>query len=81
MTSTGKTVFADLAAGFPAWHVRRSRDRRGRDDGWNATRRTKPERGPLSDGVPARITADNPAGLRHVLEQQGAAEAGTGRAA
>jgi hypothetical protein len=80
-TITDEAVLAGLAADFPHWHVWRSRDSRGRDAGWNATRRRKPGRGALSAGVLARVTARSPAGLRGLLEQQRAAETGTGRAA
>jgi hypothetical protein len=69
MTITDMRALAALAADFPGWHVWRSRDGRGRDDGWNATRRRKP-------GCVSRVAADGPGALRGLLEQQCAAEAG-----
>jgi hypothetical protein len=77
MSRTDERALADLAADFPAWHMWRSRDGRGRDAGWNATRRRKRGRGALSAGVLARLTADSAAGLRELLEQQRAVEIGT----
>ena len=81
MSRTDEQALADLAADFPAWHVWRSRDGRGRDHGWNATRRRKPGRGALSAGVLARVTAVSAAGLRGLLEQQRAVGTGTERVA
>jgi hypothetical protein len=69
-------VLAALAVGFPAWHVWRSRDGRGREDAWNATRRRRPGCGALSAGVLGRLTADSATGLRSLLEQQQAVETG-----
>ena len=81
MTNTDETELAGLAAEFPAWHVWRSRDSRGRDDGWNATRRRKPGRAAVVAGVLGRVPARSSAGLRSLLEQQRAVEAGTELAA
>jgi len=81
MTRTDDKALAGLAADFPAWHMWRSRDSRGRDASWNATRRRRPGRGALSAGVLARLTADSAAELRELLEQQRAIETGTGQAA
>ena len=81
MTITDETELADLAAEFPAWHLWRSRDSRGRDADWNATRRRKPGRGAVSAGVLGKVTSGNSAGLRGLLEQQRAVEAGTELAA
>jgi hypothetical protein len=69
---TGARTLADLAADFPGWHIWRSRDRRGRDDGWNATRRKA--HGPVPPGTVARLTAADAEGLRGQLEQQRVAE-------
>jgi len=76
MRSIDEQALAVLAADFPAWHMWRSRDGRGRDDSWNATRRRKPGRGALSAGVLGRLTADSATGLRGLLEQQHAVETG-----
>jgi hypothetical protein len=81
MTGTDETALAVLAADFPGWHVWRSRDSRGRDDGWNATRRRKPGRGAVSAGVLGRVTACSSTALRSLLEQQRAVETGTEQAA
>ena len=81
MTITDEAVLAGLAAEFPGWHLWRSRDSRGRDDAWNATRRRKPGRGAAIAGVLGRVTADNSAGLRSLLEQQRAVEAAEVQAA
>jgi hypothetical protein len=72
MDTTDLGNLAALALGFPDWHIWRSRDSRGRDADWNATRRTKPQAAP---GVTARVTAADADGLRGLLEQQRAAEA------
>jgi hypothetical protein len=77
MSRTDEKALADLAVDFPAWHVWRSRDSRGRDDSWNATRRRKPSWDALSVSVLGRVTADSVAGLRGLLEQQRAVETGT----
>jgi hypothetical protein len=81
VTITDETELAGLAAEFPAWHVWRSRDSGGRDGDWNATRRRKPGRGAVSAGVLGKVTSGNSAGLRGLLEQQRAVEAGTELAA
>ena len=70
-------MLADLAAEFPAWHVWRSTDSRGRDAGWNATRRARPGRGAAAAGIFGRVNAEAVAPLRPLLEQQGAVEAGS----
>jgi len=74
---TDERALAVLTTDFPGWHVWRSRDGRGRDDGWNATRRGTPGRGAIGTGVLARVTAGSAAGLRGLLEQQQAVETGT----
>jgi hypothetical protein len=81
MTSTDDEALTVLAADFPAWHVWRSRDGRGRDAGWNANRRAKPGRGALAAGVLGKGAAHGPGELRSQLEQQRALEAGEARAA
>jgi len=41
-TATQAVVtLADLAVGFPGWHIWRGRDGRGADKGWYATRRRR----------------------------------------
>ncbi|HTU06831.1 MAG TPA: hypothetical protein VMG13_14865 [Trebonia sp.] len=77
MTRTDDKALAGLAADFPGWHMWRSRDTRGRDASWNATRRRRPGRGALGAGVLGRLTADSAAGLRGQLEQQRAVEPGS----
>ena len=67
------TALAELAAEFTGWHVWRSRDGRGRDCDWNATRHRMPR--PAAPGIARRVTAADPAGLRGLLEQQRTAEA------
>lgn len=74
-TAAEATALAELAAGFPGWHIWRSRDNRGRDHDWNATRRKMPR--PVPPGIVRRVTSADPAGLRGLLEQQRAAEAAT----
>jgi hypothetical protein len=74
VTITDETELAGLAAEFPGWHVWRSRDGRGRDAGWNATRRRRPGPGALAAGVLGKVAADGPAELRAQLEQQHAIE-------
>ena len=69
-------MLADLAAEFPAWHVWRSRDSRGRDTDWNATRRARPRPGEVAAGILHRVNAEAAAPLRSLLEQQCAVEAG-----
>ena len=64
---------AVLAMRFPDWHIWRSRDGRGREADWNATRRRKLRGAP--PGIAARVTAPDADGLRGLLEQQRAAEA------
>jgi hypothetical protein len=66
-------TLAGLAVRFPDWHIWRSRDSRGREAEWNATRRTKLRAAPA--GIVARVTAPDADGLRGLLEQQRAAEA------
>jgi hypothetical protein len=66
-------MLAGLAVRFPDWHIWRSRDGRGREADWNATRRMKLRAAP--PGVITRVTALDADGLRGLLEQQLAAEA------
>lgn len=80
-TTDAGTALAALAAAFPAWHIWRSRDLQGRDDGWNATRHARPGPEALAAGIVARIAAGDHAGLRSQLDQQRAVESGTERAA
>jgi hypothetical protein len=80
-TTDADAALAALAVAFPAWHIWRSRDRQGRDDGWNATRRARPGPEALAAGIVARIAAGDHAGLRSQLEQQRVVESGAERAA
>jgi hypothetical protein len=73
MQTIDARTLAGLALRFPDWHIWRSRDGRGREADWNATRRRKLHAAPA--GVVARVTAPDPDGLRGLLEQQRAAEA------
>ena len=81
MTIADDAALAGMAAEFPAWHVWRSRDGRGRDAGWNATRRRRPGRSAVSSGVLGRVTACSSTALWSLLDQQRAVEAGTELAA
>ena len=74
------TDAAALAAEFPGWHVWRSRDSRGRDDGWNATRRRKPRPVP-GNGTLGRVSAGSERELRALLVQQHAVSTAAGQAA
>jgi hypothetical protein len=81
MSSTDDSALAALAADFRAWHVWRSRDARGRDAGWNATRRVRPATAQALAGILARISAGNAGELRGLLDQQEALTAEAGCAA
>jgi hypothetical protein len=72
MQATDSMNFAALAADFQDWYVWRSRDSRGRESDWNATRRKMPR--PVPPGIARRVTAADAAGLRGLLEQQRAEE-------
>jgi hypothetical protein len=72
MQTTVNGTLAALAADFPGWHMWRSRDRRGRDSDWNATRRRAPR--PVAPGTARRLTAADADSLRGLLEQQRAEE-------
>jgi hypothetical protein len=72
MQTTVSGTLAALAADFPGWHVWRSRDGRGRESDWNATRRRM--RRPVQPGIVRRLTAADTDGLRGLLEQQRAEE-------
>lgn len=73
MQTIGAGTLAGLAARFPDWHIWRSRDGRGREADWNATRRRKLRAAP--PGIVASVTAPDAGGLHGLLEQQQAAEA------
>jgi hypothetical protein len=79
-TMADAASLATLATEFPGWHVWRSRDSRGRDDGWCATRRRKPRRVP-SDGTLGRVSASSHLELRALLAQRHAVSAVAGQAA
>ena len=61
---------ADLAAGFPGWHIWRGRDGRGADKGWYATRQRRLSAGEGDAGLAATLGADDAASLRGQLAQQ-----------
>jgi hypothetical protein len=70
-TATQAAVtLADLAAGFPGWHIWRGRDGRGADRGWYATRRRRLTAAELEAGLTARLSADDSASLHGLLAQQ-----------
>lgn len=68
MLATDSETFAALAAEFRDWHIWRSRDSRGRDDAWNATRLKRRQPGG-SHGL-RRLTAPTADTLRGLLAQQ-----------
>jgi hypothetical protein len=69
-TPTAATL-ADLAAGFPSWHIWRGRDGRGADKGWYATRhRRRLTTQELSAGLTNTLKAENAAYLHDLLAQQ-----------
>ncbi len=70
-TATQAVVtLADLAVGFPGWHIWRGRDGRGADKGWYATRRRRLTAAELGAGLAARLSADDAASLHGLLAQQ-----------
>jgi hypothetical protein len=70
-TATQAAVtLADLATGFPRWHIWRGRDGRGADKGWYATRRRRLVAAELEAGLAATLGADDAASLYDLLAQQ-----------
>ena len=69
-TATQAATLADLAAGFPGWHMWRGRDGRGADKGWYSTRRRKLTIAELAAGLVPTLAADDAASLGDLLAQQ-----------
>jgi hypothetical protein len=67
---TDAQALADLAAGFPGWHIWRGRGSRGADTDWHATRRRKLTRAQASAGMMPALAAGSAPSLRALLGQQ-----------
>jgi hypothetical protein len=66
----------DLTADYPAWHIWRGRDGRGRDADWYATRRRRLTVRETAAGLRTTLSAAVPDSLRGLLEQQEVIESG-----
>jgi hypothetical protein len=69
-TAVTAVPMAGLAAAYPAWHIWRGRDSRGRDADWYATRRRRLTAREAAAGLRLTVSAATPDSLRDLLEQQ-----------
>jgi hypothetical protein len=78
---TDAQALADLAAGFPGWHIWRGRGSSGADADWHATRRRRLTRAQAAAGMMPALAAGSAASLRGLLGQQQAITARADHAA
>jgi len=69
-TATSVSPLTDLTAAYPAWHIWRGRDGRGRDADWHATRRRRPIPAEAAAGMRLTLSAATAESLHGLLEQQ-----------
>jgi hypothetical protein len=67
---TDAQALANLAAGFPGWHIWRGRGSSGTDTDWHATRRRKLTRAQAAAGMMPALAAGNATSLCALLRQQ-----------
>jgi len=67
-------MLAELAAGFPGWHVWRGRDGRGADQGWFATRGRRLSAPQVAAGLAATLSAGDAESRHGMLAQQRVSE-------
>jgi hypothetical protein len=74
MTAQVVEPLADLAAAYPHWHIWRSKDGRGADKGWCATRQRRLRQEEIDAGMAPTLFADDAGSLRGQLAQQAVIE-------